>query len=191
MTGRRAFLGALPAVTGGLAWVARGGPGPFAEPPDPCDAALGRALGVMTEGVTPISETERQGRMEKARRLMATQRIGAILLEPGTSMSYFTGMHWGLSERPFVAVLPARGQPAFICPGFEEARARERLEFTDHVRVWQEDESPYRHAGGRSQGWRGHRTGKVGIEERRPLLRPRRHARAAPPTAMLAAAPRR
>jgi Xaa-Pro dipeptidase len=56
---------------------------------------------------------------------MADNRLDAIVLEGGSSMFYFTGVRWGLSERPFVAVIPAIGELAWICPGFEEARARE------------------------------------------------------------------
>jgi Xaa-Pro dipeptidase len=123
------------------------------------------ALTPMTAGVVPISADERRARMDKARRLMVEQKLGAILLEPGTTMDYFTGMQWSLSERPFVAVLPARGELAFICPGFEEARARERLQFSNDVRVWQEDESPYRLIAGILRD-RGVTTGQVGVEER-------------------------
>lgn len=119
----------------------------------------------MTDGVEPIGEAERRARMDKAQRLMAVNKLGALLLEPGTSMSYLTGMGWDLSERPFVAVLPAKGELAFVCPGFEEARARERLKFTNDVRVWQEDESPYRVIAGILRD-RGVSTGRVGVEER-------------------------
>src|SRR5687768_13693665 len=50
---------------------------------------------------TPIADDERRARIEKARRLMTEQGLGAIVLEPGTSMSYFVDVRWGLSERPF------------------------------------------------------------------------------------------
>jgi len=133
---------------------------------DPCDLpAPVKALTPMTAGVVPISDDERRARMERARRLMAAQGIGAILLEPGTSMAYFTGVSWWPSERPFVAVLPARGELAFVCPGFEEARARQLIRFTDDVRIWQEDETPYRVIAGILRD-RGVGTGGVGIEER-------------------------
>ena len=87
------------------------------------------------------------------------------MLEPGSGMHYFTGVEWSLSERPFIAVLPAKGDVAFVCPGFEEARARELIRLTDDVRVWQEDESPYRVIAGILRD-RGVTAGRVGIEER-------------------------
>src|SRR5262249_42456593 len=72
----------------------------------------------------PITDEERRARIAKAQRLMTEQGIGAILLESGTSMRYFTGVSWSLSERTFALVLPARGEPGWICPAFEGARAR-------------------------------------------------------------------
>lgn len=124
-----------------------------------------RSLKPMTNGVVPISDDERRGRIEQARRLMVQNHIDAIVLEPGSSMTYFTGVPWGLSERPFVAVIPARGELAFVTPAFEEMRAREVIKFSNDIRVWQEDESPYRVVAQILRD-RGAGTGRVGIEER-------------------------
>ncbi len=123
------------------------------------------ALKPMTAGIAPIARDERHARVEKAQRLMNENKISAIFLEGGSSMFYFTGVRWGLSERPFVAVIPARGDIAWVCPGFEEARARELVSKNAEVRVWQEDESPYRQIAGILKD-RGAATGRVGVEER-------------------------
>jgi len=112
----------------------------------------------------PITDTERLARIEKARKLMAENGIDAIVLEGGTSMFYFTGVRWGNSERTFAVVIPQKGELAWVTPGFEEERARELIKFSKDVRVWQEDESPYKVIAGilKDRGV----TGKVGIEER-------------------------
>lgn len=123
------------------------------------------ALKPMTADVKPITREERAARVQKAQRLMADNKIAAILLEGGSSMFYFTGVRWGLSERPFVAVMPAKGEIAWVCPGFEEARARELVSKNAEVRVWQEDESPYRQIAGILKD-RGAAGGRVGVEER-------------------------
>ncbi len=123
------------------------------------------ALKPMTGNVRPITAQERGARVEKAQRLMAEHNIGALVLEGGSSMFYFTGVRWGLSERPFVCVLPARGEAAWVSPGFEEERARELVGKTAEVRVWQEDESPYRQIAGILKD-RGAASGRVGMEER-------------------------
>jgi Xaa-Pro aminopeptidase len=125
-----------------------------------------RALKPMTGGIVPITISERRARIEKAQRLMIEHRIDAILLEGGSSLFYFTGVRWGLSERPFVAVVPARGELAWVAPGFEEARARELIELGGRdLRTWQEDESPYRIVA-QILSDRGVTTGTVGVEER-------------------------
>ena len=124
-----------------------------------------RKLSPMTAGIVKISDDERRARVEKARRLMAEHGIDALVLEPGSSLFYFTGVQWGLSERPFVAVLPAKGDLAYVTPGFEEARAREQTRAAKDVRVWQEDESPYAVVAAILRD-RGVGTGKIGVEER-------------------------
>ena len=81
----------------------------------------------MTDGIVPITADERAARIEKARKLMADNSIDAIFLEGGSSMFYFTGVRWGLSERPFVARHSRQRRARWVCPGFEEARARELI----------------------------------------------------------------
>jgi Xaa-Pro dipeptidase len=119
----------------------------------------------MTAGVVPITDGERRARIAKAQRLMAQHKIDAIYLEPGSSMSYFTGMRWGTSERMFALVIPQRGELAWVCPKFEEERARELIKFGKDVRTWEEDESPYRRVAQIFRD-RGIRTGRIGMEER-------------------------
>src|SRR3954465_6809951 len=159
---RRRFTAALT----GLAGAAALRPGALlAGEPDPCNLPDPvRRLEPMTAGAHPISDDERRARIAKAQRLMAEQGIGAILLEPGTSMRYFTGVGWSLSERTFALVLPARGEPGWVCPAFEEARARELIRFGHDVRTWEEDESPFAQIGALLRD-RGVATGRLGLEE--------------------------
>src|SRR5687767_9042642 len=124
-----------------------------------------RNLKPMTAGIQPITDEERLGRIDKARRLMRENRIDAVFLEPGTSMRYFVNVSWGTSERPFGVIIPANGEIAYIAPGFEEARARELIRFSKDVRVWQEDESPYKLIVDFVRE-RGMPNGRIGIEER-------------------------
>jgi Xaa-Pro dipeptidase len=123
-----------------------------------------KRLRPMTNGVQPISDDERRARMEKARRLMAENKIAAIFLEPGSSMFYYAGIRWGRSERMFGMVLPSGGEPVYIVPGFEEGRARELIRFGTDIRRWEEDESPYQRVAEALRD-RGVRTGAVGVDE--------------------------
>jgi Xaa-Pro dipeptidase len=124
-----------------------------------------RKLKKMTDGVEPISAAERNARIEKARRLMRANRIDAIYIEPGATMSYYTGMRWGTSERMFALVIPVRGEVAWVCPKFEEERARELIKVGNDIRTWEEDESPYQRVAEIFRD-RGIRTGRIGMEER-------------------------
>src|SRR5262249_37526006 len=63
------------------------------------------------------------------------------------------------------AVIPSRGELAWITPEFEEARARELIRFGKDIRAWEEDESPYKVVANILKDY-GIRTGRVGIEER-------------------------
>jgi Xaa-Pro dipeptidase len=82
-------------------------------------------------------------RIAKLQAAMKELGFQALVLEPGPAMVYLTGVRWGKSERTFALVLPVKGDPAWILPGFEEMRARELIHVGDDIRVWQEDESPY------------------------------------------------
>ena len=124
-----------------------------------------RQLRKMTDGIVPISDDERKARIAKAQRLMAENKIAAIYLEPGSSMFYYTGMRWGTSERTFALVIPARGDIAWVCPAFEQQRARELIKFGNDVRTWEEDESPYQRIAQIFRD-RGLRKGRIGVEER-------------------------
>ena len=124
-----------------------------------------RRLRRMTDNVVPITMEERQSRIDKAQKLMREQHVDAIYIEPGSSMFYYTGMRWGTSERMLAMVLPARGEIAWVCPKFEEERARELIQMGKDIRTWEEDESPYQRVAQILKD-RGVRTGTVGIEER-------------------------
>ncbi|HSQ28270.1 MAG TPA: Xaa-Pro peptidase family protein [Gemmatimonadaceae bacterium] len=123
------------------------------------------SLKPLAPAVPPITDDERRARIDKARSLMRANGIAAMFLEGGSSMFYYTGVRWGNSERPFGVVIPVRGDLAWVTPGFEEQRARELIKFSNDVRVWQEDDSPYRVIAGILRD-RGAGAGKIGVEER-------------------------
>jgi Xaa-Pro dipeptidase len=100
------------------------------------------ALQKITGDAVAISVAEREGRVERARRLMREHHIDAVLIEPGASLVYFTGIEWWRSERLTAALLFARGDAVIVTPFFEEPSIRETLAIPATVRVWQEDENP-------------------------------------------------
>ena len=166
MLSRRRFLqtGSVAAAVGAaLPPIAHAAGADKSLPP-----AIAKLKSLHTEA-TPISVDERRERQNKARRLMQENNLSAILMTEGTSLTYFSGMHWWGGERLFAMVLPAKGQSFYVCPAFEEGRAREQIAKSPDgdsadVRIWQEDENPYeRVAQGLSD--RGIASGTVGVEE--------------------------
>jgi Xaa-Pro dipeptidase len=126
-----------------------------------------RDLQPAKEGIVPITIEERKQRIQNAQAMMDREKIDAIFLEGTTSCYYFTGMRWGQSERTFGLVIPAKGAIAYVCPKFEEDRARELLlpVFGDEVRCWEEHESPYAVIVAIVKD-RGVKHRKIGMEER-------------------------
>jgi Xaa-Pro dipeptidase len=166
MISRRKFL-ELSATSAGVAALAA--PKLQAESQDASLPPSIAALKSRKDEATPIAREERQQRQERARKLMTENSLDAMVLMTGTSLQYFSGIHWWGGERMFTLVLPAKGNAFYVCPAFEEGRAREQIAKAPNgenpdVRVWQEDESPYqRMAQGLKE--RGIATGKLGLEE--------------------------
>src|SRR5271169_3899817 len=115
--------------------------------------------------VKPIRTEELQARVAHAQQLMTDSkpRFEALYVTPGTTLVYYTGVHWWPSERILAFLVPRQGDPLLVAPAFEEGRLREQLRWPVEIRVWQEDESPYPII----EKWlaeRGIRTGQVGVE---------------------------
>jgi Xaa-Pro dipeptidase len=127
---RRTFLGGAAAAAaissiplGGLAAQEASGAGAVAIPP-------------------PTRPAERLARSEKARSLKQQNGIGAIIVEAGPSLDYFTGVQWWRSERLTAAVIPASGDPIIVTPFFERPSVAETLGIPAELRTWNEDEEP-------------------------------------------------
>lgn len=128
------------------------------------------ALKSRKDEAKPITAAERQQRIERARQLMAENKMDALVVCGGTSLEYFAGIKWWLSERFFGMILPTKGAPFFVCPAFEEDRAREQIASGPFggakadVRTWEEHENPHERV---REGLRdrGLAAGTVGIEE--------------------------
>ena len=123
------------------------------------------ALKPLGDRVKPIRAEELQARVAHAQQLMADAkpRFEALYVTPGTTLLYYTGIHWWPSERILAFLIPRQGDPLLVAPAFEEGRLRELMRWPVELRVWQEDESPYTII----EKWlaeRGIRTGQVGVE---------------------------
>ncbi len=167
MLNRRSFLSLTAALATPAVLLQRRGGGSAQTGPLPASIT---ALTSMRDQAKPITSEERRVRIEKARRLMAAEKIDAVVLSGGTSLVYFTNIRWGGGERLFACVIPAKGQPFFVCPAFEEDRAKEQIALgpladdVADVRTWNEDESPYALVA-KGLKDRGLASGTIGVEE--------------------------
>jgi len=166
---RRSWLKAGAFALAAPAWTALP---PLSAEELAADEKLPRAfdsLRPLGDQVRPIATEEFQARLERAQQLLrdaAESRgpLDALLLTAGSSLYYFSGIRWRLSERLFALLVPARGEPVIVCPAFEEHSARELLRWPIELRLWQEDESPYALARA-ALADRGLRTGRIAVEE--------------------------
>jgi|TARA_B110000879_G_scaffold99791_1_gene135498 Xaa-Pro dipeptidase len=97
----------------------------------------------MMDGIAAISVDEHNERIALAQELMTQNGFEAIYLEATSNLWYYTGMRWGQSERMAAAIIPRKGEVAYICPMFEVGRLQERIIVGETVRGWEEHESPY------------------------------------------------
>jgi Xaa-Pro dipeptidase len=151
LTRRRFALGSLAAGA-----LALGGGRAFAAPGDDLKPITGDAR--------PIAPAERLQRIATAQQLMRRHGLGSVLIEPGASLDYFTGVRWGRSERLTAVLIPVEGQPIVFTPFFEEPSVRESLAVPAEVRTWVEHEDPLRLVAGALRDRKLHAR-PVGIEE--------------------------
>jgi Xaa-Pro dipeptidase len=134
----------------------------------PSLAGFGRAeaqgLQSMAGRAVSITKAEREARIARAQAMMRQQGLAAILVEPGASLVYFTGIRWSRSERFTGAVIPTSGKIGVFTPFFEEPSVRETLAVPADLRTWNEHEDPMRLVG----NWLKERKlgqGTIGVEE--------------------------
>ncbi len=151
------------------------------------------ALTSMRDRARPVTVEERRARIDRARELMRANTLDAVMLTGGTSLDYFTGIRWGLSERMLAVVIPVTGRAFVVCPAFEEDRAREQIQkgpLADgaDVRIWQEDENPYALVADGLKAL-GKSAGRLGVEETVRYVFSHGVAHAAPTVEMDSATP--
>lgn len=104
-------------------------------------------LSDQSQSVMPITSAERAERRRRLGRILADSGADALILEGGSTMTYLSGIAWGRSERLFALVVLADGSHFWVCPAFEESRARLAIDAADGPGgafvSWQEDEYPY------------------------------------------------
>ncbi len=104
----------------------------------------GTGLTNMIEGVEPLTEDDYKRRQVELVSALDKSGMEAIFIEGSTNLRYFFNVSWWLSERPFGPIISTKHEPVWICPAFEEERAREQIPEGHQIRTWEEHESPYK-----------------------------------------------
>lgn len=93
--------------------------------------------------VSSIAEDEFRLRLRGLQARMIQRNVKAVWLDASSSLTYYTGLSLGLSERIHGALIPAEGAPLYISPTFEEPKLQTLIRIPGEVAVWEEDESPF------------------------------------------------
>lgn len=93
-------------------------------------------------GVAPIGLDELAARIEKLQDRMRDVDVKAVYLDTSTSLTYFTGITLGASERLHGAIIPSSGAPIYISPAFEEPKTETLIKIAGTVATWEEHEDP-------------------------------------------------
>lgn len=145
------------------------------------------ALRPMTDGVSPITLDERRARVARAQKLLGETGLDAVVIASGSSLEYFTGAKWGISERFFGCVITKTGDPAWVTPAFEKARALEQIQIGSDVRPWEEHQSPSALVASILKDRKA--TAVVGMEETMPFVFADNIAQAMPGTKVVSGTP--
>jgi len=105
------------------------------------EQALG-ALSDMTGGAKPVAVEEFRQRLARAQSWMKQNDCAALYLHAGTNLYYFTGLEWNPSERMVAGVVPASGEPYYVCPRFEIDTLKDYWQLPGDVVTWEEHEVP-------------------------------------------------
>ncbi len=92
--------------------------------------------------IPPISAEELNARIARLQGLMREAGVKAVYLDTSTSLTYFTAITLGASERMHGAIIPSSGAPIYISPAFEEPKTQTLITIPGEIAVWDEHEDP-------------------------------------------------
>jgi len=104
-------------------------------------------------------------RHEHLRTVLKEANLSALAVNPGPSLTYLTGLHFHLSERPVVFMFPAEGTPSLVLPELESLKVEE-ADFDVTPFTYTESLSTWSDAFEKAAEKTGIRAGKIGIEPR-------------------------
>ena len=92
---------------------------------------------------TPVTVADLQARLADLQAAIRAAGLAAIWLDGSSSLTYFTGLRLGQSERIHGALISADGPPAYLTPVFEAPKLEAMLQIPGTMLMWEEDEDPF------------------------------------------------
>ena len=90
-----------------------------------------------------IALSELHARIAGLQARMLRDGVKAVWLDASSSLTYYTGLRLGLSERIHGALVPASGALIYVSPQFEVPKLRTLLRIEGDVVAWEEHQDPY------------------------------------------------
>lgn len=90
-----------------------------------------------------IADAELQARISGLAAAMRAGGVGGVWLDASSSLTYYTGLTLGLSERIHGALVAADGRLTYLSPRFEQPKLETLLRLPGAIAVWEEHEDPF------------------------------------------------
>lgn len=123
-----------------------------------------------------------QSRIDKLNAALQTSGLDAVILNPGPTLTYLTGLRFHLMERPVVALFARDQEPAIVLPELELQKVAS-LPYRLQVFSYPENPSEWDHAFRRAAQALSLDGKRVGVEPRQLRLLEFRHVKAGAPEA--------
>lgn len=91
----------------------------------------------------PMALPELRARLAGLQARMLRDGVKAVWLDASSSLTYYTGLRLGLSERIHGVLVPSSGPLIYVSPQFEVPKLRVILRVDGKVAAWEEHEDPY------------------------------------------------
>jgi Xaa-Pro dipeptidase len=114
-----------------------------------------------------MKDPTHQKRAEKLRKKLAEENLRGAIIVPGPNMRYFTGVESFLLERPFMLLVPVRGEVQLVSPALEAGPYR-RVPFRIEVHAWTDSEGPGNAISSAARA--ADMKGRWGVEGRAPFM---------------------
>ncbi|RJE78908.1 aminopeptidase P family protein [Paracoccus sp. JM45] len=92
---------------------------------------------------TPISDSAHQKRIASLQAQIGISGLAAVWLDASSSLTYFTGLSLGQSERIHGALIMADGPPVYVTPVFEAPKLNSMMRLPGPLLMWEEHEDPF------------------------------------------------